>query len=160
MAINSIPKDKVYLLVVDVTEEFTVAIDYASELAASHNAHIALLNVIEVDHFDHWGNIAEKVRSEMRTQAENMIWEASLRVTKKTGMIPMICISEGIRHEVIIETINQYPEIAMLILGGDCHASNPGPLVTFFAGKGLSKLRVPLMVVPGHLMVNELDNVN
>ncbi|MCB1680593.1 MAG: universal stress protein [Rhodospirillales bacterium] len=140
-----------FLLVVDITDEFTVAVDYASDFAQANRGHIALLNVIDIDHFDHWGNIEGKVKKEMRTQAENLIYETAGRITSRTGMIPMVCIEEGSRSEVILETINTYPEICMLILGGDSHSSNPGPLVSYFAGKGLSRLRVPLMIVPGHL---------
>lgn len=143
----------IYLLVVDVTEEFSVAVDYAADFAQANNGHIALLNVMEIEHFDHWGNIEDKVKKEMRTQAETMIWEAAGRITARTGMVPMVCIEEGSRSDVILETLEAYPEICMLILGGDSHSSNPGPLVTYFAGKGLSRLRVPLMIVPGHLQV-------
>lgn len=146
-------KGGIYLLVVDVTAEFNVAVDYASDFAKANNGEIALLNIIEIDHIDHWGNIEGKMKKEMRAQAEKMIWEAAGRITHHTGLIPMVCIEEGKRSEAILETINRYPEICMLILGGDSQSSNPGPLVTYFAGKGLSRLRVPLMIVPGHLEV-------
>lgn len=144
-------KGGIFLLVVDVTAEFSVAVDFASDFAKANDGQIALLNVIEIDHIDHWGGIEGKMRKEMRAQAEKLIWDAAGRITQRTGLVPMVCIEEGGRSESILRTIESYPEICMLILGGDSHSSNPGPLVTYFAGKGLSRLRVPLMIVPGHL---------
>lgn len=146
-------KGGIYLLVVDVTAEFSVAVDYASDFAKSNEGAIALLYVIEIEHIDHWGNIEGKMRKEMRAQAEKMIWDTAGRITQRTGLIPMVCIEEGSRSDAVLETLEKYPEICMLILGGDSNSSNPGPLVTHFAGKGLSRLRVPLMIVPGHLEV-------
>ena len=148
--------NRVYLLVVDVTDEFSVAVDYAADYAKANNGHIALLNVINVDHFDHWSNIEDKMRKELRAQAENMIWEASGRIIERTGLFPMICIEEGTRSEVILNTIEENPDICMLILGADSASSNPGPLVSHFSGKGLSKLNVPLMIIPGHMQNADL----
>lgn len=142
---------RVYLLVVDATDEFCVAVDYATEFAQKTEARIALLNIMQIDHVDHWANIENKLRSEMRAQAENMIWAASRRVMERTGQFPMVCIEEGVSSDVIVETINKYPNICALILAADKTSNKPGPLVSYFSGKGLSRLRVPLMIVPGHL---------
>lgn len=152
-------KTPVFLLVVDVTEEFSVAVEYACAIVAKHSGRLALLNVIERSAFDHWLNVENKIKKEMRAQAESLIWDASRRVVELTGKIPMIAIEEGERSDIIIDMINQNSNIAMLILGGESSASNPGPLVSYFSGKGLSKLRVPLMIVPGHLHVSDLEAI-
>lgn len=148
---NAQSEKKVYLLVVDATDEFSVAVDFASEFAQNTNARIALLNIMQIDHVDHWANIENKLRGEMRAESEKMIWAASKRVMERTGQFPMVCIEEGIRSDVIVDTINKYPNICTLILAADKNSSKPGPLVTYFCGKGMSRLRVPLMIVPGHL---------
>ena len=153
---KSLCKGKVYLLVVDVTEDFSVAVEFASHFAKENGGHLALLHVIDVDHFDHWSNIEERVKKEMREQAEAVIWEVAGRIVENTGILPMICIEEGVRSEVIVDTVNTYPEICLLILGGDTGSSNPGPLVSYFSGKGMSRLRVPLLLVPSHLKCHDL----
>jgi len=38
-----------------------------------------------------------------------------------------------------------------LILGGHVEGSHPGPLVSYIMGKGLGRLRVPVVLIPGHL---------
>jgi len=144
-------KIKVFLLVVDETEEFPIAVDYAADFASDENARIALLNVMQIDHVDHWLNIENRMRKEMRDQAEKMIWEASRRVFERSGKFPMVCIEEGTRSDVIIDIIDRFENIEALILAADQNSSKPGPLVSYFSGKGLSRLRVPLIIVPGHL---------
>lgn len=143
---------RIYLLVVDSTDEFSVAVDYACDFAKRNDARIALLNVMQLEHVDHWQNIENKLKSEMRAEAENMIWAASKQVHARTGQFPMVCIEEGVRSDIIIDIIAQNPNICTLILAADKNSSKPGPLVTYFSsGKGLARLDVPLMIVPGHL---------
>jgi len=149
----------VYLLVVDVTDEFSVAVKYASVFAAARKGRVGLLNVIEPGTFDHWMNIENKVKKELRAQAENIIWDTAKRIGEITGDIPMICIEEGDRKEVVVDVINRYPNISMLILGAESSANNPGPLVSYFSGKGLSRLRVPLLIVPGHIEAEDINHI-
>ena len=145
-------KPKVYLLVVDSTEEFPIAVEYAAKFVGGSDARIALLNVIQLDHVDHWMNIENRIRKEMREEAERMTWEAARRVIDVCGKFPMVCIEEGVRSDVIVESINKYDNICALILAADSVSSKPGPLVTYFSSaKGLARLNVPLIIVPGHL---------
>ncbi len=141
----------VFLVVVDGTEEFLTAIDYASQFANAERGYVGLLNVIEQAHVSNWRNVEERMKEEMRNQAEQTIWDAAGRVIENTGAIPIVCIEEGDRSDVIIKTLKDNPNIVALVLASSSSSSNPGPLVTYFSGKGLSKLPVPLMVVPGHL---------
>ncbi|MDH5722359.1 MAG: universal stress protein [Alphaproteobacteria bacterium] len=144
-------KHDVYLLVVDSSKEFQAALDYSIKMANDSDARIALLRVMQVEHVDHWQNIEEKIRSEMRAHSESLIWEASGRILRETEHFPMVCIEEGTKSDIIFEMIEQYPNISALVLGADSVLNKPGPLVTYFVGKGLSRLNVPLVIVPGHL---------
>ncbi len=141
----------IYLLVVDSTEEFSVAIDHACLFAAAHDGHVALLSTMEMGHVENWQGIEQRMREESRAQSEQMIWDAAKRVMARSGEIPMVCIEEGDRIDVILKTIKDNPNISALILGASTSSSSPGPLVSYFSGKGLSKLPVPLIIVPGNL---------
>lgn len=144
-------KHSVYLLVVDSSKEFQAALDYSIKMANESDSRIALLRVMQVEHVDHWHNIEEKIRSEMRAHSESLIWEASGRILRETEHFPMVCIEEGTKSDVILDVIERYPNIGAIILGADSSSSKPGPLVSHFVGKGLSRLTVPLIIVPGHL---------
>ncbi len=146
----------VFLVVVDTTQEFITAVDYASKFANAENGYVALLHVIEHTPVSGWQSIEEQVRKETRSQAEIMIWEAAGRVLDNTGKIPMVCIEEGDRSDFIIKTIDDNKNIAALVLASASGSSNPGPLVSYFSGKGLSRLTVPLLIIPGHLSKNDI----
>ncbi len=148
----NIDQKGVFLVAVDETEEFTVAIEYAIRFAKAQGGYVALLNVIEQSFVQNWKNIEDRVRREMRAHAEQMIWDAAGIVVEKTGKIPMICIEEGDATDVIVKIIEDNKNIVSLVLASSNSAS-PGPLVTYFSGKGLSRLPVPLIIIPGNLEV-------
>ncbi len=144
----------VFLVVVDATEESFVAVNCAAKFANAEYGYVALLNVMEETCVQNWKNIEDKIRSEMRSQAEKMIWTAAGDVIESTGDIPMVFVEEGDKSEIILKTIKDNKNIVALVLASSAGSSNPGPLVTYFSGKGLSSLTVPLMIVPGSLESN------
>ena len=144
-------RGSVYLVVADNSDDFPIALKYAGKMAAANQCHVGILHVIEKQDFLHWGKIEERMRQEQREEAERTLREASMQLEEYTNSCPALYIGEGGRMETLIETIESDPNITMLILAGGTQGSNPGPLVSYFTGKGLSRLRVPVMVVPDHL---------
>lgn len=151
-------KEGVFLLVADKSEEFTKALRYAARLAAYSHSHIGLVYVIEEQGFQHWGNIEERMRAELRAEAEHYLFDMATKVNEMTGERPAFYIEQGSKAESLVSIINKDHTVKMLILGGDTQGS-PGPLVSYFSGKGLGQLRVPLTVVPGHLDMSDIDHI-
>ena len=147
----------VYLVVADETPEFIVALRYAAGLARANRGHIAILQVINIDDFQHWGSVEERMRRELREQAEKFVWNTAKAVNDLNGMLPAIYVEEGERNEVLLTVINREDNVKMLVLGAGTQSGGPGALVSHFTGKGLAKLRVPVLVVPGHLEPETLD---
>ena len=141
----------VYLVVVDKTAEFSVALKYICAVAKRNKARLALLYVMEREDVQTWLGIAQAIHDEYIHEAEELLTQACEIIRDENGWIPMVYLEEGGRPDVIVDVINNDPSIAHLVLGGDTHKSSPGPLVAYFTGKGLSKLRVPLTIVPGNL---------
>lgn len=138
----------VFLVILDGSEECTSAIDYASDFANAENGYVALLHVIEQMPVQNWQDIEQRVHKELRTRAEQMIWDGAGRVIENTSKTPMICIEEGDRSDIILKTLEENPNIAALVLAVSTNSSKPGSLVSYFSGKGLARLKVPLMIVP------------
>lgn len=149
----------VYLIVADNSEEFPVVLRYACRLASSNRGHVAILYVMEIDEFQHWGNVESRMRQEMRAEAEKLIWGVAQKANDLNGTVPAIYLEEGTRIDKLTEIINKDMAIRMLILAAAPGVANPGPLVTHFSSKGLSKLRVPVVIVPGHLEPNKIDEI-
>lgn len=141
----------VFLVVVDGSDELMSAVDYASSFAKAQNGYVALLNVIEQSFVQNWKDVEEKIKKDMRVQAEQQVWDAAGRVIENTQNIPIVCIEEGNKSDRVVETIENNPSIVALVLASSSNSSNPGPLVSYFSGKGLSRLPVPVMVIPNTL---------
>lgn len=149
----------VYLVAADESDEFGVALRYAARRALADRGHLAVLHVIETGDFQHWGAIEDRMRREMRMEAELFLWDVARQVNEISGLTPVLEIAEGSRTECLIEAINADLSVRMLILGAETGAGGPGKLVSYFTGKGLSRLRVPVVVVPGHLEIQNIDTL-
>lgn len=153
-------KSGVYLVVADETEEFPVALRYAARLAQANHGHVGILRIINIDDFQHWGNVEERMRKELREQAEKLLWSVAETANALNGTVPSVYLEEGDKFEVLVDVINGDPNIQMLILAGvSGGGSGPGPMVSHFSGKGLSRLRVPIVIVPSHLDPEKIDSI-
>ncbi len=138
----------IFLVVLDGSEECTSAIDYAADFANAEDGYVALLYVIEKGPVQNWQNIEVQINKELRSRAEQTIWDGAGRVIEQTEKIPMVCIEDGDRSDTILRTLEENPNIAALVLAKASNTSKPGALVSYFSGKGLERLKVPLMIVP------------
>lgn len=143
-----IKRKGVFLAVLDGTEESSNAVEYACQFAAAEGGYVSLLNIIEKPYVAGWGDIEARVQKEARAQAEEIIWGFAGSVLEKTGNIPIVCIEEGDRSDIIVKTIEENKSIVALVLAPSSASSNPGPLITYFSGKGLSRLPIPLLISP------------
>ncbi len=150
----------VYLVVSDETEEFATALRYGARLAHANRGHLAILQVTDIQDFQHWSNVETRMRAEMREQAEKFIWNTAKKVNDLNGITPVLYVREGNKNDVLVDVINEDFTIKMLILGAGTGPTGPGPLVSYFTGgKGIGRLRVPVVVVPGHLEPQKIDAI-
>lgn len=140
-----------YLVVADESDEFDVALRYALRLAEENRGHLAVLHVIETGDFQDWSAVERMMRKELREKAEMFLWSIAKKVNDINGISPSLRIGEGARAEVLLEAVADDPRIVMLILGGGTGLAGPSPLVSYFTGKGIARLRVPVLVVPENL---------
>ncbi len=152
-------KRNVYLVVADESEEFAVALRYAVRLAEANNGHVGILHVIKIEDFQHWGNVENRMRQEMREQAEKLLWSAADKACDLNGVVPSLYLEEGNAQDVLSDVIDKDEGIQMLILAGITGAAGPGPMVAHFSGKGLGKLKVPVVIVPSHLEPEKIDGM-
>ena len=149
----------IYLAIASESEEGQKALRYAARMAQAHRGHLGIVHVLHVDDFQHWSNVEEMMKQELRAEAEKFIWTLAKTMHELTDHIPVLYIEEGQRDDVLVDIINDDPAIRMLVLGGGTGGAGPGPLVSHFTGKGLSRLRVPVVVVPGHLEPQKIDAI-
>ena len=151
--------DRIFLVVVDETEEMNVALRYAGMRARHTGGRVALLYVIEPADFQHWKAVGDLMREEARSEGEQILQRCSQQVMDETGAMPVLYLREGERRNELLALINEEPGISILVLGANTGPRGPGPLVSALTGKFVGKLRVPVTIVPGNLSNEDIDKI-
>ena len=149
--------ERIFLVVVDATEEMSVALRFACRRAHNTGGRVALLYVMEPADFQHWMAVEEKMREERREEAERVLHGLAAEVNALTGKTPVLYVREGKASDLIVELIEEEPDISILVLGAGTGKKGPGPLVSSLAGKLSGKFPIPITVVPGNLSLDQID---
>jgi nucleotide-binding universal stress UspA family protein len=151
---------RVFLVVVDETEELQIAVHYAARRAAHTGGRVALLYVIEPSELQHWVAIENLAREERREEAELLMQRLCEEVLPIAGAMPIVYIREGPRRDELLALINEDPSISILVLAASTGPEGPGPLISYLTGKPAARLRIPITIVPGGLTTEQLDAVS
>jgi len=154
------PEDRVFLVVVDETEEMHLALRFACRRALHTGGRVALLYVIEPTGFQHWMSVGDLMREEARSEAEQLLQRMAAKVNELAGKMPILHLRDGDRVDELFSLLDEEANISVLVLGASTHKRGPGPLVSALTGKQLSKLRVPLTLVPDTLTPEDIDAVS
>ncbi len=148
---------RVFLVVVDDTEEMHVALRYACRRARHTGGRVALLHVIEPADPQPFRQVAELILAEQRAQAEELMQKMSAEVVELSGQLPVVHLRNGDRAHQLLNLIEEEPDISILVLAAGTGSEGPGPLISQLVGRLSGRLRVPITVVPGALSDEQID---
>lgn len=151
--------DRVFLVVVDDTEEMRAALMFSCRRARHTGGRVALLRVIEPGESQHFASIGKLMREEARQDAEALLQRLATEVHDLSGQMPVLYVREGNPREEVIRLINEDPRISVLTLAADTGQGGPGPLVSALSGKFIGRLRVPLTIIPGNLSAAQIEAI-
>jgi nucleotide-binding universal stress UspA family protein len=151
--------ERVFLVVVDKSEEHKVALRYAALRAKRTGGRVALLYVIAPTDFQAFGAVETLMREEQRQEAETVLQGLSVEVQGICGKTPVFHIREGNVADELLALIDEDKSISVLVLAAAARGKNPGPLITALAGKMWTKLHIPMTIVPGDLGNEEMDRL-
>jgi nucleotide-binding universal stress UspA family protein len=150
---------RIFLVVVDESEEMTVALHYAARRARNSGGRVALLHVIPPGELQQWGAIEELMKQEQREEAEQLLQKLAKEVVDISGTMPTLYIREGQASEQLMKLIQEEPSISILVLAAGTGRGGPGPLINYVVGQMSGSLRIPVTVVPGSLSDTQLDAI-
>ena len=150
---------RVFLVVVDETEEMRVALRFAALRARSTGGKVAMLYVVEPSEFQHWMSVGDIMREEARTEAEQVLQRLAAEASDLAGSLPVLYVREGDRRDELLALLDEEPNISILVLGASTGKRGPGPLVSALTGKFLGRLHIPVTIVPDSMTVEEIDAV-
>ena len=155
---SAVDAQRVFLVVVDESEEMRSALRFACRRAQHTKGRVALLYVVEPVEFQHWIGVGRVMEEEARLDAERRMQTLAADVFAQTGTMPAVHIREGQRTEQLVELLQEEPSISLLVLATAEEGNDPGPLVTFLINNiGRNRFRVPVTLVPGQLSEAEID---
>ncbi len=154
---SSNQKPRIFLVVVDESVEMPVALYYASRRAVRTGGRVALLRVIPREEGHGLASVEALMREEARQEAEQLLQRLAQTVVDVSGTVPIIHVREGTASEEVIALVNSDPTISILVLASGTGPEGPGPLVSYLAGKGMTKLGIPMTIVPGSLTHEQID---
>ncbi len=149
---------RVYLVIIDETEEARVALRFAARRAAKTGGMVHLLALVPRQSFSAFGGVQATIEEEARDRAEVLANSAAGELAYESGKMPQIAVRVGEGKGVIADYLKEHPEVAALVLSAAADGA-PGPLVTHFSTHAGS-LSCPLFVIPGGLSVEEIDRLS
>lgn len=152
-------ESRVFLVVVDETEEMRVALRFAALRARSTGGKVAMLYVVEPSEFQHWMSVGDLMREEARTEAEQVLQRLAAEVNDLAGSLPVLYVREGDRRDELLALLDEEPNISILVLGAATGKRGPGPLVSALTSKFLGRLHIPVTIVPDSMTAEEIDAV-
>ncbi len=81
-------------------------------------------------------------------------------VQQLTGQPAQLFIREGDVADQVIQLIDEQTDIRLLVLGADTNSDSAGPIVNYMTGRGASRCRVPITIVPGNLTDAQIDQLS
>jgi nucleotide-binding universal stress UspA family protein len=151
--------ERIFLVVVDETEEMHKALHFACRRALHTGGRVALLYVIEPPEFQHWLGVERVMQEEARQQAEQTLQQHAAKVQAATTKMPVLYVREGRRRDELLALLKEEPSISLLVLATATGREGPGPLVTYLVSQLGGQLDVPVTLVPGLLTDEQIDAV-
>ncbi len=150
---------RIFLVVIDNSPELGVAMRYACRRAKRTGGRVALLHVVDTEDFKQFLGVSEVMREESRKEAEALVQKMASQVQEESGAMPVLYLREGNRRDELLKLIAEEPTISILVLGASTSPKGPGPLVTALTGKFISRLRIPVTIVPGNLSEADIESL-
>jgi nucleotide-binding universal stress UspA family protein len=150
---------RTYLVVIDDSPEARVALRFAARRAAKTGGAIEVLAVAEPQDFVQWAGVQAAVEEEQRLRIEASVASAIGEIVDTAALQPNVIVREGDPVTVLRAYIGTRDDIAALVLGA-ASSGPPGAMVVDFTGSDAGKLPCPVMIIPGSLTDERLEQLS
>jgi len=150
---------RTYLIVVDDSAESRVALRFAARRAAKTSGSIEVLGIVEPQDFVQFGGVQAAMEEDQRLRIEGVVSSAIGEILDESGIEANIIVRQGEVVRTVRDYIGGRDEIAALVLGA-APSGSPGPLVVHFTGHDAGQLPCPVMIIPGSLTDERLEQLS
>lgn len=150
---------RIYLVVVDDSAESRVALRFAARRAAKTSGSIEVLGIVEPQDFVQLSGVQAAIEEEQRLRIEGVVSSAIGEILDESGVPAQIIIRQGEAVRTVREFIGEREEVCALVLGA-APSGNPGPLIADFTGADAGLLPCPVMIIPGSMADERLEQLS
>jgi nucleotide-binding universal stress UspA family protein len=150
---------RTYLVVIDDSPEARVALRFAARRAAKTEGRIEVLGIVEPQDFVQFGGVQAAIEEEQRLRIEGVVSSAVGEILDESGVEARIVVQQGEPVKAVREFIGLRDDVAALVLGA-APSGSPGPLVANFTGTDAGRLPCPVMIIPGSLADERLEQLS
>jgi nucleotide-binding universal stress UspA family protein len=150
---------RTYLVVIDDSPEARVALRFAARRAAKTHGRMEVLAVVEPQDFVQWGGVQAAIEEEQRLRIEGVVSASVGEILDEAGVDAKIVVREGEPVKAVRDYIGTREEVAALVLGA-APSGSPGPMVSHFTGSDAGQLPCPVMIIPGSLSDERLEQLS
>jgi nucleotide-binding universal stress UspA family protein len=150
---------RTYLVVVDDSAESRVALRFAARRAAKTGGSIEVLGIVEPQDFVQFGGVQAAIEEEQRLRIEGVVSAAIGETLDESGIDAQIIIRQGEAVRTVRDYLEGRDEVAALVLGA-APSGSPGPLIANFTGHDAGQLPCPVMIIPGSLSDERLEQLS
>ena len=136
-----------------------IAARFAALRAFRSGGNVALIHVVEPPDFQHWSAVSNLMREETKQEADLLLDGVAEEVVKITGQKPSFFIREGGIGDEIITKIKEDASINLLVVGAAPPYAGKGLLISWLAEQVAGQLNIPLVIVPGDLTDEQLNEL-
>lgn len=150
---------RTYLVVIDDSDEARVALRFAARRAAKTGGRIEVLGIVEPQEFVQFGGVQAAIEEEQRLRIEGIVSSSVGEILDESGVEAKVIVQQGEPVRTVRDYIGGREEVAALVLGAAPNG-NPGPLVANFCGNDAGRLPCPVMLIPGSLSDERLEQLS
>jgi nucleotide-binding universal stress UspA family protein len=152
-------RKRTYLVVVDDSEEARVALRFAARRASKTNGRVEVLGIVEPQDFVQFGGVQAAIEEEQRLRIQGVVSSAIGELLDESGIEANVIVQQGDAVRTVRDYVGERAEVAALVLGA-APSGSPGPLVVHFTGNDAGKLPCPVMIIPGSLSEERLEQLS
>jgi nucleotide-binding universal stress UspA family protein len=150
---------RTYLVVVDDSAEARVALRFAARRAAKTGGRIEVLGIVEPQDFVQFGGVQAAIEEEQRLRIEGVVSSAIGEILDESGVETNIFVRQGEVVRTVRDFIGTRQEVDALVLGAAV-SGNPGPLVSNLCGHDAGRLPCPVMIIPGSITDDRMEDLS
>jgi nucleotide-binding universal stress UspA family protein len=150
---------RTYLVVVDDSEEARVALRFAARRASKTGGRVEVLGIVEPQDFVQFGGVQAAIEEQQRLRIQGVVSSAIGELLDESGVEANIIVQQGDPVRTVRDYLGEREDVAALVLGA-APSGNPGLLVVNFTGNDAGKLPCPVMIIPGSLSDERLEQLS